>query len=1405
MGMASARVAHKLTLGDGCRSISGHRRLTPPESDIHFRMTAPSRTGTGDGATQVAAPAAVPADRLATVDRARNSWINRLVDLSRRNNLLYFRDLKVGTLDLTHVEPDQIRRLLQSGRSPDDGVSLPDLSLAQDRQRAAAVFKEISARARANFEERGLDTLFFAIGLASWKTDDGGRDACAPVLLVPVEIVQRGVRIDTWRLRRAGEVKVSDVVLHALATEHGISVDGSLLLDDLRGDDEGEEFNPEPLFQALRESATKVPEFRIEPRSVLGNFAFQKMAIVRDLKELLEPLARHDIVAALAGDAAAIAHSREGRVSVDPREFDAQLPDSEFLVLDADSSQQLAIVATLNGHNGVISGPPGTGKSQTISNLIAEMVARGKTVLFVAEKRAALDVVLSRLTNAGLGHLCLDCHGADISRKLVAQQLAQSLELLREAQTPDTTDQHRRFVERRDRLNAHVRAMHIPRAPSGMGLHSLYGTVLRLPQSARSDVRFSGSSLKRLDLSTLRSGCELLEELGTLADLFLGLSPSPWLGAILLTETAAREAIERSRRLTESLPLFKGAFDAFSKESGVSLPTSCGDLQQTVDALEALYDTCTAFDASIFAADLEELRGSLRPARSILSRLVAVLFRPDYRAALAKVRALHRNGQLASPAAADAVDRAASQVEIWRQICLTRLPELWGTWPATVAAWRMVRDDLDPIQSVVSSRRFAEIGLEDLLEFIQSLTRDTVTPGRVRRLAEVLDGLDGHGIGAVVADIARRRPSVEQWPNVLRHAWVASCIEDVQLGDTTVASFDGRRHDDVVREFKKLDAERLRLAVQRVRRAHALAALESRNRHSAQNSLVQKEAQKKTRHLPLRRLFGEAPDVLLALRPCWMASPLSVSQLVPGDRPHFDVVIFDEASQVLPEDAVTSLMRGRQAVVAGDQHQLPPTTFFAAGNEHEEDQEDETAGFQSILDQMTAFLEPPWSLDWHYRSRDESLIAYSNHRIYGGRLVTFPGAASTPALRHELVPHVLGTSADDQSASGEVGRVIELILEHARTRPSESLGVIAMGVKHANRIEAELYRRREMHPELEEFFAVEHLERFFVKNLERVQGDERDAIILSVGYGKNEAGQVQYRFGPLLQEGGERRLNVAITRARSRMTVVSSFSYMDLDPNYKKDGVRHLRAFLEYVGSGGRTLGLGTATDAPLNDFEQSVHDELARRGLKLTGQVGSSRYRIDLVAMHPRKPGRYVLAIECDGASYHAAPTARDRDRLRQQQLEALGWRFCRVWSTDWFLRREEEVQRVLKAFDESVHSADELDAREDSLNPRSVVAPRPEAGLSKPPLTGAVASAASQSPVPSRGVRPRIPSGLKIKEYSSINLNEMVRWVTSDGVLRTDDEIVGEVMQALGFERRGREIVERILTAVMDVRLRG
>jgi very-short-patch-repair endonuclease len=698
----------------------------------------------------------------------------------------------------------------------------------------------------------------------------------------------------------------------------------------------------------------------------------------------------------------------------------------------------------------------------------------------------------------------------------------------------------------------------------------------------------------------------------------------------------------------------------------------------------------------------------------------------------------------------------------------------------------------------------------------------------VARAAEIERQFRAQGGGALLDEARAKHAPAQIWPLMFEYAWVASCFDKVILQEPELAGFVGATHNQYVNEFTHLDRERISLAVQRVCRTHAERAIQAMNRYPSQEALVRREAEKKRRHIPLRKLLAQAPDVLTAICPCWMTSPLSVSQLLDAERRYFDVVIFDEASQIPPEDAAPAILRASQVVVAGDQHQLPPTRFFATGEDDpaEEDELLASQGFESLLDLMTGFMGN-WWLEWHYRSRDEALIAFSNHYIYRDRLITFPSTSGLPGLSHVLVQPEASTlpERDDElySSPAEVRKVVDLIINHARMHPTESLGVITLGIRHAERVEEELERRLPGYPELDAFFTQNRPEPFFIKNLERVQGDERDAILLSIGYCKNRAGKLPYRFGPLLTQGGERRLNVAITRARDRLTLVSSFSHYDMDPNRSSaEGVKLLRAYLEYAAGQGRDLATARASNVTLNPFEQDVYNALTARGIPLVPQWGSSAYRIDFAAQHPQQPGRLVLAIECDGASYHSASTARDRDRLRQQQLEALGWRFHRIWSTDWFMRREQEIDRAVAAYRAAVERSDQALATRKALEIEpaaqtdpvvSAVAAAPgsadvlgrslplgsAAVLSRPLPPTADISAASSTPAPERSARPDIPHYASIDKYRQKDLVTLIRWISSDNLLRTDEEIIDEMVKELGFKRRGPRI-EDVLRQAID-----
>ncbi len=1324
------------------------------------------------------------AQRRESVEKARQAWIKRLIDLSRRNNLLYYRSLKFGTLNLSLDDNERWAALLR-------GDSVLVKSLIKDLSDEELVSKALGIwrRAQANQEEKGLATMFVALGMASWKAADGGRNSDAPVLLLPVGLEMKGHAGSSFSIHRGGPVQANLVLLHVLETEFGVSIPPEKVLSRLQGNEEGEAFDPFPVHELFNEACAAIPEFQIREAAVLGNFAFQKMAMVRDLQEGSEHLVSSDLIAALAGDTDAKQTIGAKPQNPDPKEFDTVPPQSEFLILDADSSQQSAIAAVLAGQSAVIHGPPGTGKSQTIANLIASLAAAGKRVLFVAEKRAALQVVLKRLQQVGLDKIAIDLHGADVSPKRVMEQVGAALSTVRQAIPVDCDRMHQQYVERRNRLNRHVESLHRRRKPSGMSVYELQGILLRLQSEVGSETRWRIPELTRIENADPAKVRDLLTEAGGLASLFLRIDPSPWNGVRLVDGAAAQQAVDLVTRLSsQTWSEFMSSHSELVKGVGFRTPKSLKEAQQMYSLVSAVRQTLDLYSPEIFKQNIQGMIRALAPGKTGgLKGIWTWCVSAEYRQARNQALKFRSAGKARGPELFAELSASEDQRMRWAELSSrSSLPQTLPNYPDNRRKLDLAVADLAGLTSIVPKKQFDSMALGELGAYIDVLAKDRLTPMKLPKLWEVEQGLEKSGVGKLVGELRKKNTVPEKWVPAFDQSWYASCLEAAQAEDPEIAGFNGRTHDGFVREFKVLDRERIRVAAARVRRTYAERAIAAMNEHKSEEYIIRSEAEKKRRHRPLRALFAEARDVLTAVCPCWMASPLSVSQLLDTTR-CFDFVIFDEASQVLPEDAIPAVMRGSHLVVAGDRWQLPPTTFFAAADDDEmleDESSGATEGYESLLDTTNAFM-PSWYLDWHYRSRDESLISFSNHHIYKDRLVTFPGPGGSPVIQHALVDQPPGLDGQEESSSTEVNKVVDLILEHADTKPQESLGVIAMGIRHADRVQRAIDQALVNRPELAHFFDANAEERFFVKNLERVQGDERDAIILTVGYGKDRGGNLPFRFGPLLSLGGQRRLNVAITRARQRMTLVSSFSHLDMDLAKVKPGtgVELLRYYLEYAASGGKRLGDLASTEFPMNSFEAEVFDVLESKGIPLVPQVGASSYRIDLVAQHPQQRGRYVLAIECDGASYHSSPTARDRDRLRQQQLENLGWKFHRIWSTDWFMRKDEEVTRALAAYENAVASVDNS---------------KPVAGVS---TTEATSLNKASSPIKSRsrGVAPPISRRDSITKYSEWELMAMIDWIESDGRLRTDEEIIEELLPELGFHRRGARI-EGALKSVLE-----
>ncbi|HOZ58535.1 MAG TPA: DUF3320 domain-containing protein [Nakamurella multipartita] len=569
-------------------------------------------------------------------------------------------------------------------------------------------------------------------------------------------------------------------------------------------------------------------------------------------------------------------------------------------------------------------------------------------------------------------------------------------------------------------------------------------------------------------------------------------------------------------------------------------------------------------------------------------------------------------------------------------------------------------------------------------------------------------------LGPAVQAVADAQTPAEQVPGAIAAAALRAWLDTTIERDERLHRYQAAERDALVTQYRELD-RRI------VNQANTLVAARCGERRPRSLTgrpaqIITREANKKTRHKPIRQLLDEVGSLVTELKPCFMMSPLTVSMFLTPEM-RFDAVIFDEASQVVPADAVNCIYRGDQLIVAGDQKQLPPTDFFARAEDADfdvaadsgEGQLPDPAAldtFQSVLDLCKAaggLSSLP--LTWHYRSRHEDLITYSNYRFYDGSLRTFPSAAFDSAdlgVEHFLVEgrYRRGGPRDNPV---EARKVAELVAHHVHTRPHLSLGVVTFSTAQEDAVRAAIEASDE--PEVAELLEQhDRLGGFFVKSLENVQGDERDVIIFSIGYGPDEHGKFTMNFGPLNREGGWRRLNVAITRARRRVEIVSSFTPAQIT-GVSSAGPLHLRGYLDFADRGAAAL----AHDAPASGgdaesvFEEQVAQVIRSWGYPVHTQVGAAGYRIDLAVLHPDRPGEYLLGVECDGAAYHSARTARDRDRLREQVLVGLGWRIHRIWGLSWWRDRSTQQDRLRAAIEAAMQSTDRAGADDATHTGRS------------------------------------------------------------------------------------------------------
>ena len=615
--------------------------------------------------------------------------------------------------------------------------------------------------------------------------------------------------------------------------------------------------------------------------------------------------------------------------------------------------------------------------------------------------------------------------------------------------------------------------------------------------------------------------------------------------------------------------------------------------------------------------------------------------------------------------------------------------DIWIKWHEK---YQQIKEELQHLMNNDKALSDLElVKMSDFSDYINEMITDTDGLEKWMKYQKIRGQLEEYGMLWFVDDIKRYQIDKVDFSDIFVWSFLNKVLDDVHQKNEALKNFNIADYTRCISEFKRLEKEVFEVNQYRVLDKVYSQIKSAMNRGGNSERVIVRESQKIKRHLPIRKLVMENAAHVLDYKPCWMMSPLTLSSYIPFGSVKFDVVIFDEASQMKIENALGAIARAKQVVVIGDEHQLPPTSFFDVSLDEDEEEEMEEIGYESILQSAITILPGAEAhLLYHYRSKHSDLIAFSNSHIYGN-LIIFPTPKDYEAVKFEFVENGIYDAGQTRSNHIEALRVAKLCVNHFELN-STSLGVIAFSKAQEEAIRESIAEKIKEFPHLADKFdettdtrnKINEKSSFFIRNLESVQVDQRDVIILSVGYGPDKNGNVFNRFGPINSKGGYRRLNVAITRARDKIICVSSMKFYQMNPSEGTKGAILLQKYLEYAEKGRSVLEASKITQKnnkePDSDFEVSVQKELQRVGYTIHQQVGAAGFSIDLAVANPENQNEYVLGIECDGAAFHSSKSARIRDRLRQEILERLGWKIYRIWSQHWILHRQEVLDDIVQ-----------------------------------------------------------------------------------------------------------------------------
>ncbi len=1334
-----------------------------------------------------------------------------------------------------------------------------------DNNLVISQFIRIKRDTESILEERGTHVLYLICGLFEWRDPLISDEILnTPILFIPVTIQKTRTK-DRFsiHLAESSEVEFNPTFSYLLKKNYQLDLDKEIN-EILNNQENKEDLSPiKQIFELIETRLTKLLQGKIKDETWLGKFWFEKLVLLTDIQKNIGAFVNDPIIQNICGEKPQEEIEHKTNLEELSRQAENKKPLEIFEVLDADSSQRRAIESAISKKNFVLIGPPGTGKSQTIANIISECLVRGRKVLFVSEKLAALKVVKKKLEQCNLGKLCISIHGKETKKKDFYSNLYDWYEEVLSYNPKPNQDEiiYEELANIKKRLNDYATALgkndsslshvveKIGKEVKTLELTNQYiqGKLLGLDKIPEVKTRIN---IDDLDVRKYKSQKEVLEKTIPYKDIVLKKTYSDWFTTELMgpytieMEEDILKALKRISiqeligiideinnllELKASMPLYKTIdLIAFVKEivnapeleSNLLNPEAVSDSVTKLSSDIALHkkyieerkNLTNYFNSSLLEKDLDDLKENFsekykedklrwfKPTYWKIRKEVSkdkvktpdgkenifddnLYFSEIERASTIKKLAFdieahtkefsqrygntyvgentdwekvsyllnyadslfkHLNEKLSIPHLESIVSSALSEClqskyspikDKLKQLLLKLESKLNEFDIAFIALGQFLplsyeKEKYDEKNKLTSYPKYifnkSDFGIKNLEEvkfWIQKLERDLKEEPSLLEIwlefKEIKEEAKELSLEEFLEDFSKLDLDYNNIVQIFEKRTLELLLINAEKESPALAKFSANRYQKLQEDFKTFDKQSLKLNQNRIFEIVSKQIKEKLMFHQ-EPRLLKKLGQQKRPKKPIRQAIIDTEDLFFSLKPCWMMSPLTVSQYLPPNASLFDVVIFDEASQVRPADSIGAIFRGDQIIVVGDPRQLPPTNFFqtmAQDDKNILDDEEDEGSEESIIDEVLskAYDIDEIPLKWHYRSKSEDLFSFASHNIYSDlELITFPNPkpyledGRPLGVKHVLVKDGVYDRGKTRTNLKEAEQVADLVIEHYTRYGTDkcdprylSLGVIAFSSAQEDAILNAIQKRKKEFPDIETILEDKDGEGFFVKNLETVQGDERDHIIISVGYGPDSTGKMVSNFGPLNSEGGYRRLNVAITRARYHLMIVSSFNPRSFNLNSNQQGAKLLLKYLRFAEQGKAVLFEDkpeqASADTFNSPFEEEVFKRLSEKGLEIHTQVGCSGYRVDMAVINPKKPNEYLFAIECDGKTYHGTFSAKDRDRLRQEILEDRGWKVYRIWSRDWMKNPKKEILRLMDFYNSLVQKEEAKELIED------------------------------------------------------------------------------------------------------------